>query len=550
MKSATNSSLIPNTLIMIKTFFLLSLFALATLIFDSCNRTSDQADAKRLAQRKELDSMLLHEVKIPVKSDLDKDIFVKTEDSNVNNDTKHGVITSETRRITTTFEKYVAFDPNAPSLYPGALVQGKELGNGILTPITTARNPLTITVSDFYSKGSLSLSRTVLNPTLGNINDSLHAILKQGFNSEQPAKMSFSQMQVFSMDQAFLALNASYKWATGSLDGSFSTTKNDKYSKFLVRFVEKYFTVSCEPPSSPSSYIADNANYENLKNYLNDKSGPNPLCYVSSVTYGRELWVLIESSENASEVRGALNASFGGLGNGGSASITAGATKILQESTVQSFIMGGQKKAARDYLSGDKITGISNFLKAGSKMDESDPPQPISYTVSYLSDNSLARVSVSTDYTVITDKTVDAPSPLASATITFAQGNDGKDQSTGLRVYLFDNTMLNRDYSHEIDAIAPQAIAYTDLWDDTQRGVQFTDNGTKDLSMGLRKNTTNVNLKNGVLVVWMFPHGHDRWQFTPTVHFIFKNGTTKDAHFGGCDLDQNNGFGAYPFEIN
>ena len=52
------------------------------------------------------------------------------------------------------------------------------------------------------------------------------------------------------------------------------------------RFVQSYYTVSAEPPSSPTSYISNKANFDNFKDY----AGPgNPPTYVSSVTYGREL---------------------------------------------------------------------------------------------------------------------------------------------------------------------------------------------------------------------------------------------------------------------
>ena len=50
----------------------------------------------------------------------------------------------EDRKLTKTLEKYVAFNPNADTLFPGSLVQGKSLPDGVLSPIVTGRTPLTI----------------------------------------------------------------------------------------------------------------------------------------------------------------------------------------------------------------------------------------------------------------------------------------------------------------------------------------------------------------------------------------------------------------------
>ncbi|MDB5279077.1 MAG: Thiol-activated cytolysin [Ferruginibacter sp.] len=528
----------------------LSVLILSTTFFYSCNNseTDNSLDSKSTA--KKIDSLIVNEQKLSVNPSGD---VIKVTTEKIDNSEEHGTKTTEQHKLTSQFEKIVAFDPNVQSFYPGALVQGKGLPDGILIPVNTSRNPLTITISDFYQKGAFSVSRIVKDPNLANINDSIQKILKQETNSAMGADITYSVTQVYSMDQAFLKFNASYKWATGAINGALSISKDGTYSKFLVRFVEKYFTVSCEPPHYPTSYIKEDG-YKSLLNYIDSNShntSANPLCYVSSVSYGRELWVLIESKESASDVEASLNASFGSLNTGGKVNISGGTKKILNESFIQSYIIGGSRGAATDYLAGDKITGLANFISAKDTFDIlRDPPRPISYSVAYLSDNSPARVSSTTDYTVNTEN-IKIKSPLMSATVHFDNGNDGKDKTTGLRVYIFDNRTLGVNYAAALNKANPDItpIAYGDLINNNQ-GTKFPDNSSNDFPLDLKGATNNELLQDGVLIVWIFVNGHDRWQFTPTIKLKFKDPkVNRDIQLSPIDIDQSNGFVAIPFSL-
>lgn len=508
----------------------------------------------RSKQRQEIDSLIGRETKIHVETAEDK--IIGATSHIVESDDKKITSVEETHKLTAALQQMIVFDPNSESLYPGALVQGSGLPNGMLIPVTTERTPVVVTISDFYQKGNLSMSRRVKNPSKATVTDAIQSILKQEVNSELPAAISFSSQQIYNMDQAFLKLNASYKWAVGSIGAGFSTTKDESFHKYLVEFIEKYFTISVAPPSSPTAFISHAADYKSLKPYLlaDSTKGPNPLCYVSSVTYGRMLWLLIESSESSSDIEAALQASFGSLATSGKFDMSAKTKQILEQSSVQSLIIGGSKKDALNYLSGDKISGLSDFLKSGNLLIFSDPPRPISYQVSYLSDNSPARISSTTDYKITTNSIEPIPSPLISATIHFANGDDGKDKSTGLKVYVYDNKTLGIDYLSALNRPNPTVtseIASTMLADNNDQGMQFPDNSSIDLSLALKTPTNTTLLKDGVLVVWMLPHGHDRWQFTPTLRLKFKNSQfNRDIPFEQTDINQNNGFKVYSFSMN
>ncbi|MGN6615601.1 MAG: thiol-activated cytolysin family protein [Ilyomonas sp.] len=466
------------------------------------------------------------------------DVVTGTTDATVDIGNKSFTKTVESHKINQRLEKFVAFDPNAQGLYPGALVQGKGLENGLLLEVTTKRTPITITVADFYSDTSLSFSRTINNPELSVVNDSIHSIIRQGFNTEQPAKLTFAESQLYSIEQAFFNLDASYSWAAGKVDGSFSMSNDKSLSRFLVRFVQKYFTVSCKSPSAPASFISKKASIEDLNNYMQPENGkPNPLTYVASVTYGRELWMLIESSAESNKLEAALNASYGKIGTSAEIHMTKEDSTLIQNSSIQVLIMGGGTKPAIEFLQGDKINNINKFLSSGDSFNKKNPGIPISYSVHYLKDNDIAAVKSTTDYEINTMKGL--PSPLISTYVHFHSGDDGKSKRTGLTVQLY-----NSDQS---------LVAQGGLFDNNDQGVEFDDDGTNDLPLEIKAATKSDKLKSGKVVVSMVHHGHDTWKIKEMeLVMIFKDGTTLRQPLinGETKLYENNPSGEFHFQIN
>ncbi len=353
-------------------------------------------------------------------------------------------VCEEKRKLTQDFESIVAFDPNAGVLYPGALIKGNSLPSGTLVPIGIVKNgrsPLKVTVTGLASSDpATSFSRVVQSPDAGTVADAVTQILAQHLNTEQPARATYSKTEVFSLEQALLRLDVSYSWLFGHVNGSFQTSNSVTKSSYLVRFVQNYYTVSVEPPSSPASYLTSKVKYKDFANY----AGPsNPPTYVSSVTYGRELFLLAESYASDSDLSATLDAAVGS----GSTNLTVKQREILNQSDLQVLVLGGGGTPAVKVLTGDKVQGINDYLKDGANYSQHSPGTVISYVVRYLIDNDVARVSSATDYTIQTLR----PSPVETLTdIIFSlnTGDDDKDDDNHVSI-LFAlqpaNTVLYRD---------------------------------------------------------------------------------------------------------
>jgi hypothetical protein len=337
--------------------------------------------------------------------------------------------------LTATLEKMVAFDPNADALFPGSLIQGRSLPDGVLSPITTVRTPLTITITDLISASpSAQFSKTINNPTLASTRAAIQEILTQQLTTQQPAKFVYTSTSMNSVEEGFLRLGASYSWLSGHVSGSYQLSTTNIKSRFMVRYIQRYFTVSANAPSSPASYIAPQEKYSDFANY----AGPsNPPSYISSVVYGRELWLLVESSFEANAMKATLDAAFNGGFGSGSVSLTAEQKTMLNTSSMQLLALGGGGTPAVTIITGDKVSGLRDYLLAGANYSSQSPGTIISYNCRYLLDNDIARVSSIADYTIKTSQN-SSEKAVTGINFNFLTGSDDKDDDNhvGIRFVL------------------------------------------------------------------------------------------------------------------
>lgn len=74
-------------------------------------------------------------------------------------------IESETVKLAAQFESMVAFNPNTQGLWPGCVVQGKDLPDGILTPINFPRNSISLGITNLQGKKNTIIDTTITRPS-------------------------------------------------------------------------------------------------------------------------------------------------------------------------------------------------------------------------------------------------------------------------------------------------------------------------------------------------------------------------------------------------
>jgi hypothetical protein len=310
------------------------------------------------------------------------------------------ICTKQEYAMGTNLDEIVVFHPNTSSLWPGAIVQGKDLTDGILSGVNVARAPVTVGCPDLPAMPAEDLSETVSAPDQFKVNGAINTIVEKFIDAGHtlPAAVDFEMKEVTSFEQAMLDIGISASWATGDFTNDFSYSKTSEKHTVFIKFIQKYFTASVTTPSSPISVFANTVAKSQLENYTGNG---NPLCYVSDVTYGRIGLLSITSTKDSTEIKNAMDAAMESLKGSGDISIDFAMLQLIMQSEIKLKIIGGKPTSGVINLT-NPVAGLIEWIGDGMDMNSQSRGAPISYTVKHLKDNSLARFQYTTDFAIET----------------------------------------------------------------------------------------------------------------------------------------------------
>jgi len=318
--------------------------------------------------------------------------FQKTDLGTVNEKVSDGendyVSTSQKKKLVNRFDEIAAFSSNyADVLYPGAIVQGKEVIDGKLSSIAgVPRNPIKIQLQGGNSE-------QIDQPSNSTITQGIRNILKK--DNPQVANMTYSLSEMYSSEQAFLELGLNVKWLPGSLSSKFEKSSDFKKNSIFLFFKQVYYTISVENPANASSLFQNSVSVDDLKSTIYKG---NPPLLISSVSYGRMIIVKITSEESINEMRTQVEGSLFGLGKGGSG---FDKSKYNLNSTFDAIIVGGSSQGAAEAITNTKdLDQINKLIQSEANFSESNPGYPISYTLRYIQNNKAVNLGKATEYLV------------------------------------------------------------------------------------------------------------------------------------------------------
>lgn len=336
--------------------------------------------------------------------------------------------TTQDLKETRQFDQIVAYAANSDSMYPGALVSAESVVTGLFTQIVLPRAPETISVSLENLGGSKHA--TVATPSLSAYRDALSSILDAEITGSTPANISSEIEQVHSENQLNMALGVQVGWGLGiaNLRSSFDFSNQSIRSRYVVRYTQAYYTIDLDAPASPSALLAPEVTLDAVQAKMDEQRPP---VFVSSVTYGRMVVFTFESQYSAEEMSAALDFAYsGGVDVKGDVSVTY--KDIISQSKITAFILGGDAGTAAQTI--DSYDALINFIKTGGNYSRQSPGAPIAYKLSYLKDNSPARMSFTTNYQVKDCTRVSQQVQVTLNSIAVDQASDGVNDRT-LEVY-------------------------------------------------------------------------------------------------------------------
>ena len=322
------------------------------------------------------------------------------------------------------YDRVVAYAANSDAMYPGALVSADSVLTGLFTPIVLPRAPATISVS-LENLGGTKQAQ-VMAPSLSAYRDALSSILDAEITGSTPANLYSEIEEVHSEDQLNMALGIQASWGLGvaSVRSSFDFSNQQTRSRYLVRYTQAYYTVDLDAPTSPSALLGSDVTLGAVQSHMDAQ---HPPVYVSSVTYGRMVLFTFESQYSAEEMQAALDFAYsGGVDVKGDVSVTY--KDIISQSKITAFILGGDASTAVQTI--NSYDALISFIKTGGNYSRQSPGAPIAYKLSYLKDNSPARMSFTTDYQVVDCTRVTQQVAVTLKSIIVDKADDGPFDST------------------------------------------------------------------------------------------------------------------------
>lgn len=297
---------------------------------------------------------------------------------------------SETRQ----YDRVVAYSANSDALWPGAILHGDSVYDGLFAQAVFDRTPVNVSVSLENLAGGPSA--TLEDPSLSSFRDAISQILASQVNGDTPANIYTEIEEVHSEEQLAVALGAGISGGVApfNISTSFNFSDQQVRSRYLVKYVQAYYTVDVNAPGNPSDWLAPTVTVDDVAEKFGDG---NPPVYVSSITYGRTVLFTFESNYSATELASALEFTYsGGVDVSGDVSVTY--EELVSQSNITAYILGGSGGDAVQTIDG--YTALRDFIKSGGNYSPESPGAPIAYKLSYLADNSPARLSFTRDYSV------------------------------------------------------------------------------------------------------------------------------------------------------
>lgn len=306
-----------------------------------------------------------------------------------------------TQRVVTQtklFDRFPAQGAVADRIYPGALLNGDSLVNGFFSDVPLPRKPLTISTTLVQGTASAVME----NPSLSSFRQAQTDLIFQGLNEGQENPPKFADVFVSSAISADeLSLNLGFDVSAGvvsSVDvaGQFSFNTQNKRSRYLVKIVNELYTVNIDKPAFASDFFTDDVTAEDL---LRRFGQGNPPVYVDSVTYGRTIYIAVESDLSSQELQATLDAAAKTVGFEGTLEFGLSVKEALEQTTIKAVVIGGSDEDFTDLRDLQNPEAWQRLVGRIVRVTNQNFGQPIAFTVGYLADSSTTVSYASGSFT-------------------------------------------------------------------------------------------------------------------------------------------------------
>jgi hypothetical protein len=368
------------------TFSVGCIVIIASILCTNCKKDDSLTES-------DVKDVLLKAGKVTPKA-ADKDEIAGTTSKDSTNGFRY---TYEKHDVVDNLESIVYLGLNDDVIWPGNLVKGEKAHDFIYEPISVKRAPLTLSISLESSSTGSSIVEQVYDPKLSTVRQGISNLLKKAItgSTKVPAKVEFSYDEVFSASQMNLFVGADVSYGSGSLSTQFNWDKNSTKHRIMAKYKQIYYSIDVDVPKSPIDFIDPSVTKEQLSAALGTSSCP---LYVAGVSYGMMAIMCIETEFTFSQMKMALDAAYSGVVD---VKLDFGytASEVFSKSSVKIIVYGGSTAGLGDIETG--LTGFMNVINTSKEFTSSSPGVPLAYKFRHLIDNTLALVTLTSQYTLV-----------------------------------------------------------------------------------------------------------------------------------------------------
>ena len=198
------------------------------------------------------------------------------------------------------------------------------------------------------------------------------------------------------IEPVYNEFDLNFKFYEGIIAGQIAVAFNTDFSvnktRILVKLKKEFFSVLYEKPSSLDEVFTHDINIDDLKLYT---SSYNPICYVSSVTYGVLYFILYESDANEEDLLFSLN--YEGKGPSVSIEDRLRVVETMQKTNCKILQISGDNLFNNIALD---LDAFSDFKEKGASFDANNHGGVISYSVNYLKNDKPVKLNNTMEYEI------------------------------------------------------------------------------------------------------------------------------------------------------
>lgn len=305
-------------------------------------------------------------------------------------------VTYETHDTVENVDDITCLGLNDDVIWPGSLVRGDQAYSYVYEPIIVPRAPITLSIS-LEGAGVSGLSEEVTSPSLSRTRQGIANLVTRAFaeNASAPAQVQWDYQQVYSASQMSLVVDADVTYGAGSLATSFDWSEESTSTKIVAKYTQIYYSIDMDTPADARAVLGADLTEEQLRGAF--PAGSRPL-YVAGVKYGMMAVMCIESEFSMSQMRMAIDAAYGT----GAIDVDLGfgytARQVLSTSSIRIVVYGGSTSGIQE-LNG--LDGFLGIIAASTEFSADSPGVPLVYKFRHLRDNTLAFISLTSQYTIV-----------------------------------------------------------------------------------------------------------------------------------------------------